>query len=362
MAADLHITKYTQQELVELFQKNSFKNFDPVPISKMRMASYINNPNGNADDFVLYLAWLDDKMVGFRSIFADRMYAINKAEKMGWFSGTWVHPDFRRMGISTKLFNEVKKDWKHRLAYTNYAPNSKKLFDKTGDFTELTKREGLRFYFTSPFYRVLGNRNSFFKRIKTPLKFLDFLTNFIIRPYSYGFQKKYKSRQNTIEKLGPTNIEKLSETYNNSVFPRALSEFRWILSYPWITTDFFNENYPFSLHAKRFGYYLVSDERTSAVALLKLRDEHLSIPYFFGESCSEELTKNILSFAVQKKIELFTCYNPIVLKAISKEKKCWLASKKMIQRYFIMKEFAAQLALDSDTIQVQDGDGDCVFT
>ena len=50
-----------------------FQNYEVVPISAIRAQSYLANPHALPDDIVLYLGLINNKLVAFRSLFADTL-------------------------------------------------------------------------------------------------------------------------------------------------------------------------------------------------------------------------------------------------------------------------------------------------
>ena len=59
--------------------------------------------------------------------------------RFAWLSGNCVDPEFRRKGFSTRLLQQAEALWDGRLMYTNYAPASKAVYDRTGQFPLLLK-------------------------------------------------------------------------------------------------------------------------------------------------------------------------------------------------------------------------------
>ncbi|MBI9067365.1 MAG: GNAT family N-acetyltransferase [Salinivirgaceae bacterium] len=365
---NIEIKKYKLSELANLFETDFIKNSEVLPISKNRLESYQNNPRAQDQDIVLYLAVLNNKIVGFRTILADIIYKENIAFKFGWFSGNWVHSEYRRRGVSTSLFNEVYRDWKGRLMFTNYAPNSKKLYDKSNKFDLLNLKEGLRLYYKSTLHKIIPKRIPQMFFITPLLKILDYLINVFLSPYSKLWNRQFGISK-TIEIASELSAEDYRFIVSNarSVFNRGEEELKWIFNYPWlIASKHTNNNYPFSQFAKRFEYISVKSRSENgtmvSLAILKIRDDQLTIPYFFDSTSSLQMLESIISIGLNKNVETITFYHEQLLSRIAKVKTRAIFSKKMVQKYFIMKSFAKNIDINTHNLNIQDGDGDCFFT
>ena len=158
----IKIIKIKLKNLLEFVESTTYQKFRNKPISILRVQSYINNTQANKEDVVLYMAFIDNELVGYRTILSDVFYDKNTKQKFGWLSGNWVHPKYRRKNISTKLFNEVIKDWDSRLMYSNYAEESKAVYDKTETFTTLKSLHGIRYYRRVCLADILPSKHVFF--------------------------------------------------------------------------------------------------------------------------------------------------------------------------------------------------------
>ncbi len=140
------IKKIRVDELESFVSSETFKRLSIVPITTLRARSYAANPLAQPGDIVLYLGFIDNQLVAFRSIFAGVINAGNSKIRFGWCSGAWVHPDLRRQGFSMLLLNEALADWNGKLMLTNYSPQTEKLFLKSGKFKVIHRFQGFRGY------------------------------------------------------------------------------------------------------------------------------------------------------------------------------------------------------------------------
>ncbi len=120
----MEIKKIRLSELEEFANSTQFQSFENKPITTFRVASQIKNPRAQPNDYVLYMGFVDDKLVAYRTLFGDHITKQGKTIRFGWCSGAWVHPGFRKEGFSTLLLNEAFDDWEGKLMFTNYAPEA----------------------------------------------------------------------------------------------------------------------------------------------------------------------------------------------------------------------------------------------
>ena len=144
------------KELDDFIRSDWFQTLPDKPISSFRVDSYLKNPHSLPDDPVLYFLKEDDRICAYRTVFVGQL--INDETRFAWLSGNWVHPEFRRTGLSEKLLNEIIIDWKRRLVFTNYAPESLQLYQKTKQFYPFYEATGRRFYLFAKTQKLFSKR------------------------------------------------------------------------------------------------------------------------------------------------------------------------------------------------------------
>ena len=363
----VQLTSIKLKNLLEFVESNTYLQFINKPISLSRVHSYINNKHANKEDVVLYMAFLNDKLVGYRTILSDIFYQENTKQKFGWLSGNWVHPKYRRKNISTKLFNEVLKDWNSRLMYSNYAEESKAVYDKTGTFTTLKSLYGIRYYRRACLADVLPPKHPFFKRTKIIWGIIDWFFNLIS---DVRFYKKTKLPSN-IQKITDWNVEVLkfmSPFKQKEFFRRDEKSYKWIANYPWmqVTIDAkkVSNTYYFSSYAQSFQstFYVVRNQQTNkidAIINISIRDQKMKIPYFYSLDTGIESTKKlVLHLARINKVNHLTIYHKKLQNSFIDT---FAIHKKFIQNYFITKRLLQEFP-KINSCEIQTGDGDGVFT
>lgn len=354
------ITTIPLKDLLDFIHSEVFRQLENKPISMLRVQSYINNPNANQDDVVLYMAFKNSQLVGYRTIFKD---VFCGKEAFGWLSGNWVHPKHRRNNISTLLFQAVLKDWQGRLMYSNYAEASKALYDKTDEFSVLQELHGFRYYRRMCLTDILPSKHQLFKLLKPMLVVSDWMTNLIV---DLQFSKqKSKFNYNIIEHWNDELTLFLSHFKKHELFKRTPQTYAWISQFPWMQTDLktkqWSKKYHFSSYAKVFqnNFYVLKDEQSKIIAIINIsiRDQKLKVPYFYSLKQGVLPAKAlILHLSKKHKINHLTIYHKEL-----QFKNQFLFKKKFTQKFFVSKGITQKHTKLHLKI-IQTGDGDGVFT
>jgi GNAT superfamily N-acetyltransferase len=360
----LNILKIKLNELESFVNSETVKQFEVTPISMLRVQSYIHNPHGLPNDVVLYVGLIEEKLVAFRTIFAGLVQTENETQRFGWCSGNWVHPGFRRKGFSEQLLNEALADWNGKLMFTNYAPNSEKLYLKTGKFSVVHQFQGFRGYLFPKTTKLI----SFAKKNRVAqigFSIIDSLI-FVFALARTWFYRSVSEADINFEVLNLPDAACYDSLKNNSVryyFNREEQELRWIFKFPWIAENkpAEAERYPFSSYSNDFKYYSVKvfDEKVLAgFFIFSVRNGHLKTLFFNLPARFDHAVAVFLKqFCINQKIEVITVYNSGVARQLFSRKFPFLRAKKYGQKIYSSFEIKNQ-----QTHRFQDGDGDVIFT
>ncbi len=103
-----------------------------------------------------------------------------------------------------------------------------------------------------------------------------------------------------------------------------------------------------------------SNNKLIAFLFFSIRNGTLKLPYFYYNNNLDEVIKVINYHIIKWKIKTFTTYHSALSKRIMELKTVALFRKKTERNYLISKSLNEKLlSLD---VEIQDGDGDCVFT
>ncbi len=358
------IIKVRLGELETFCGSELYRQFATVPITPSRAASYINNPDGKADDVALLLAFIDSRLIAFRSLFAGVLNADMEELRFGWCSGSWVEPEFRRQGLSQLLLKEALNDWNGRLMLTNYSPETESLYLKTGWFKPVHQFEGTRGYLFPKTAKLFPNlKEKLIAKILFPGidVFIDVVSRIKISFYSY--KKHGQFRFNVLEHPDEESLRFIDNYPQDYFFKRKAKEISWILNFPWISEEncLHKQNYPFSACSNSFYYRIVKVMNKGAlkgVCLFSVREGHLKTLYFWLPSHLEaELAGFLKNYTIKHRLEMLTVYHRGVAKQLAKDKYPFLHLRKVSQ-----KVYSSFDAGSYEKPKIQDGDGDRAFT
>lgn len=362
---NLDIKKIRLNELKSFIQSETFSNFTTIPITLERAKSYINNPNAKSDDVVLYLGFIKNNLVAFRTLFAGQANSGDKQIHFGWCSGSWVHQDYREKGLSSHLLNEAYLDWDKKLMFTNYAPNSEKLYLKTGWFHPIHQFNGARGYLFLKTAKLFKKENS-----KTISKAAFSIINIIIFFVSYIrilFISKQTQDNIRFETIKFPDEEcysfKNKKSKSDYLFNNDENKLKWIFQWPWISdsNNSIVENYPFSSYSKSFYYKTVKiffQNRFIGFFIFSVRTGHLKTLFFnVSDGFDKDIAAFLKRYCAKNKIEIITIYNYDISSQVFTQKFPFLHVKKYGQKIY------SSFKIDNKKqIRFHDGDGDVFFT
>ncbi|MDF1574878.1 MAG: GNAT family N-acetyltransferase [Bacteroidales bacterium] len=360
---DLRI--YTLEELKPYLYTLYSNPESLVPVSPLRLESYLRNPRADFSDPVLFEMRQRGEVVAYRTLLPDYLYdREGQSQRFAWLSGNWVHPGFRRRGISTRLLETAEEQWQGRLMYTNFAPESRAVYDRSGRFGLISIRDGFRFHLRSATEDLLAPRMGYEKLFRTT----DLLIN---RFREFGLQRFRFPGTNTCQVKQVNGFiaqlsELVSKQQRDTLFRRDREIFQWALEYPWLTEQGCDPiNYHFSYRASRFEniiYHLIhSDGKSHGIIWLLIHNNALSVPYLFAtekglQNCMAEV---IVRTMIDKGCTHSTIRNAELREKMLAFKKIFLSVRKMPQLIFAHHKLTG---LIPENPVIHDGDGDVMFT
>ncbi len=345
------------------------QRYDPssslVPVSPLRLASFQHNPRALPDDPVLYEMRQGNDLVAFRTLLPDWYFdGKGRMHRFAWLSGNYVLPAYRRQGISSRLLEQAEAEWKGRLMYTNYAPASKAVYDRSGQFRLLVRREGARYYLRAASADLMKGRTA----LQPLLPFADRLINRVVerKLARYSPEPFGECITECFQGSGPTPGEFSSFTTKDSLFRRDGQIFSWILRYPWVSeSEARNPAYPFSSHSGRFEnllyrFQLPGKDEPGWLWLL-INDRKLAAPYLIlpHGSYLPHMARTLLDTMIRAGCSHATIRNEGLREALIPHRHWFLSVRSMPQLIFCHKKLEGSLPRK---FSLQDGDGDVVFT
>lgn len=360
----MDVRVYSLEELEKHIQAIHSDGNQPSPLSPLRLQSYLNNPRARSSDPVLFELRIKNKLVAYRTLLPDTFFdARGNSHSFAWLSGNWVDPEYRRKGYSTRLLREAETGWEGRLMYTNYAPASKAVYDRRGKFPVLFERKGKRFYLRAAAEDLLAERLG----ARGLLRIGDQAVNRLREKKLQAFEGLDGDLCH-LEKVASLNgaaRDLVNRMQEGSLFRRDAEVFDWILAYPWLTEDTREAlNYHFSYRAEQFENILLSftlPDGSRGMLWMLLNNQALNVPYVFAESdllypC---MARTLIQYMVSRNCAFTTIRHADLAEQLARFKKLFIHIRDMPQLIFAHTSIEKQVPRDRE---IQDGDGDVVFT
>lgn len=356
----IDIIQLNKQQLEGFTTSEAFKTFDFAPISELREKSHIRNPRAQDNDTLLFLAYEDGQLAGYLGMLPDDI--TNKAGDLlhfGWLTTLFVSEKHRGKQIAQKLLYAAEEAYKGNLMITEFTESAGRLYYKIGLFQDFGAKKAVRYYFKSNLAELLPGKKKIFNDNKDLLKIIDKSLNIFIPYFSKGKNHMYKISQEWTQELENfiTNQEK------NSI-SRSAQDFKWIINYPWLSTEKEQANYLFSSFSQDYKMFWVNiyrNEKIVAAILCSTRNAHLKVLYYFGEQ--SDISASLLPTIIREyKSKMLTIYDDQLNYVIKKHNYLKpLYSKSLLRKYLIHKSFKEKLGQDF-VFDFKDGDGDFCFT
>ncbi|MCW0482706.1 GNAT family N-acetyltransferase [Gaoshiqia sediminis] len=355
----MELRKVLLKDMDAFVQTNWFLQLPDQPVSLLRADSYLHNPHALPDDPVLYFLQEADRIIAYRTVFPARL--TNEEKRFAWLSGNWVHPDFRRQGLSDKLLREIVIDWEQRLLFTNYAPASLQLYLKTQLFHPVYAGVGRRFYLFARTRKLFQLR---YPQLKWGWAGADFLIRLAASIRLLAFKNREEKDFSFQKMRWPDDdcLQLAEKQQSESLFLRGRRELQWILRFPWISTVDGQQadRYAFSSFAEQFFYQTVKvfhHGNFVGFLMYSVRDAHLKTLHgHFEMDCTAPLARFLVQAAAVNRLEMITVLNPALAEAIFRASSPFLFSKKINHQIY------ASFPVSAKNLKIQDGEGDFIFS
>lgn len=353
---------YTLETFKAFVESDQYVQLKHKPISPHRFASYLKNPFLKKDKLVAVLCFLGEELLAYRTLLMDEVETEFGKESIVWFSGVWVRPDYRGQGLAKQLFQMVKEVYGDALMSVDHAPASKALYLSTGDMSPISV-EGRRYYRRFCTSTILGRRQGFLAYFKDFWKWFDGKANCIV-DWRHNNRLETTIGNYTFSAIEVKDIKEplFSKLQSNYLFPRTVSNLKWVFNNPWVLRGKKDERYHFSDFAYDFEqllYRVESKGKTIGYLMFTIKDRQLRIPIFMLEKGEKEAAQFILKLADFHRLNYLSVFHPKVQSIINTRIFSRLFSKKLTRYYIGSTGLINRIkALDK---YLSDGDGDAIF-
>ncbi len=283
----MRIVEVTVGELSDFVNSPEYLRLDVKPITPLRAVSQAKNPDAAASDIALIYACENNSLLSFAGLIPAALNHNNgfAASNSGW----WVNPE-KGKALGLPLFLRAFSGSNRRMFFTDCPAYTKEILDKTGCFTffppVVGKRWFMRFYSGSRL-----KKNGYNKYAVTFARGIDLLLNSINIPFMPSGRKENSTGGYEVyqcQKLDGSVVSFIGEHSGDYFLRQDIAKLNWIVSQPWVTTSTTDTiNYPFTYEVQNFSqHFLVirKEGEIRAVLLLSMRDNHVTLPFYYGSS------------------------------------------------------------------------------
>jgi hypothetical protein len=354
--------------ILDFTSTEEFKNNPVIPITPHRAISHSMNPRGHPDDIILVLAYNEtDELIGYIGVLPDKLSLIS-GHRIAWNSCWWVDP-VRGKEVAMELFYRFLDRWNKQVLFADLTPLTYKIICKTG-FFQGKIRTGARGYLRMPLSEILSMKNRVFRFFKWLFSACDFIFNIFweVRLRIWQNRNKMDEKMNWIfiRDLDSSIINLIQKESTRELIGRGEDELNWIRDYPWISQmkdKTFAPRYHFTSYARRFEHHRVKiteNNQIKAFFIITIRNNHLKIPYLYYDAGSlPGVMDFLLHFMISSKVRYISVFRNDLAEYLLANQTPMIWKKRITRYTAISKDIIGILPED---YQLQDGDGDCVFT
>ncbi len=344
----------------------SFEQLPYIPISPLRAISQQQNPNAEADDPALVVAYDENlEVLAYFGCLPDSLRETT-SEKVCWSSCWWVHPQKGKAAVMPVFYKGLQL-WKGKMLFDALPKRSRIVLEKMGYFS-FWKIEGIHAFLRFKLHKIIPARIPFLAPLKNIFYLIDSLIN-IFLPIKFVFWKRRNPRSvgiriDQIKHVDETTIQFIQALAGNDLILKGRRSFNWIHQSPWLSSNnSYTDQYHFSSHAKHFENILLNvyqNDELIAFFWLTIRDGTAKLPYCYVLQEKKDIaTTALLHQLIQLPIDTFICFQANILDALNKNHPPFLFKKHLTKVFGWTKTLDQYFEKDP---YIQDGDGDGVFT
>lgn len=356
-------------ELPDFVKSELWQQLTPKPLTELRAISQFHNPRANPNDIALIIAYENQTLTGLVGIFPN---LINGQVGQAAFSNTcwWAHPEKGKQ-LAIPLFLKAFAECGQRMFMTDCTPHTLSILEKTNWFEFPDTTPGIRGFLKFNLHEIIPAKLSGTRKLTPLLKLSDQTLNFLLAPYQKAMRFKFNRNILKIEYLASLNEKLYTFIENHSLNEftrRSGKDLEWIMQFPWIRTQNTDQpdtpiEYPFSHIVESFEQYFIkitSSDQTIGLLLISVKNGHMKVPYaYFDEKDAHNVVKVIYQQALRKNVVTLTVFCPQLVEEMDTAPHPFIFRKKIKRLMAISKQLSG---FYKQYPQIQDGDGDIVFT
>ena len=365
----VQVQEFTIADLRKRLESGSWFEGDPIPLTRERALSHINNPRADDSDVALLVAYDDEMVIAHLGILPDHVFVGEQGHKIGWLTAWWANPDRKYSGSGIMLMMRALSRYKNGVGASGFSEDAKAIYIATKCFKTIKELPGLSAFARFDLTHMLPKRLPPLAHFWPLLQCADAMANLFVRlrqylwrrvnPLPVGFRLEY------VPELDAEAGQFIERHPQNGLARRGAREINWIARYSWMTCTPLNSPPAFrfetTAQSRRSYHLMIRDAscRLVAVVLLHIIDNHLIIPCCCHDNQAALVARIIGHHLIELRLKRITTFRTDLIEQFGQSRFPWVIQKQCARSWILAGQAAV---VGTKPVGVQDGDGDCAFT
>ncbi|HEX5221471.1 MAG TPA: hypothetical protein VFZ59_18050 [Verrucomicrobiae bacterium] len=362
----VQIKTYTIADLRQRLACGTWFEGNPIPVTRERVWSQVNNPRADDADVALLVATENEMVIAHLGIVPDFVFAGGQKLKIGWLTAWWANPDRKYSGTGMMLMMRAMGFYKAGVGASGFSNDAKAVYSATKRFKTVQELRGMTAFARFDLANLLPKRLPVLAKVRWLLAGADALANGLVLLRQCLWRRGNALPADVkIEYVPALDAEAnafLEQHAENQLSRRGSREVNWIANHSWMTIAPLlpPPSFRFDTTARTHRNLLLKvrrEQRLVAVLHLSMIDDHLILPTCCHDQEAELTARIIGNHLVAMRLKRITTFRRDLLECFERSGFPWVARKERV-RPWILSGPAGEIA----RVGVQDGDGDCAFT
>jgi hypothetical protein len=362
----VQIKTYTIADLRQRLESGTWFEGDPIPLTRQRAWSQVNNPRAEDADVALLIASESEKVIAHLGIVPDFVFVGGQKLKIGWLTAWWANPDRKYSGTGMMLMMRAMGFYKAGVGASGFSNDAKAVYGATKRFKTVQELRGLTAFARFDLANLLPKRLPILTKARWLLVAADTMANWLVLMRQWLWRRSNSVPSDVeIEYVPALDAEAgafLEQHSQNQLSRRGSQEVNWIAAYSWMTIAPLvpPPAFRFDTTARNHLNLLLKvrrNQRLVAVLHLSMIDDHLILPTCCHDQEADLVARVIGNHLAVMRLKRLTTFRRDLLECFEKSGFPWVARRDRV-RPWILSGPAGEIS----GVGVQDGDGDCAFT
>lgn len=359
---------YTIADLRQRLDSGKWFEGDPIPLTRERALSQVNNPRAEDNDIALMVACEGETVIAHLGIVPDFVFVKGERVRMGWLTAWWANPDRKYSGTGMLLMMRAMACYKAGVGASGFSSDAKAVYAATKRFKTIQELRGLTAFARFDLAHLLPRRLPALASMRPLLRGVDVLANCLVALRQYWWRRENPLPSDIqLEYVPSLDAEAnafLESHPENQLSRRGAREMNWIARCSWMTISPLTSSpaFRFDTTACSQRGLLIKvrrGQRLVAVLHLSMIDDHLILPVCCHDQETEAVARIVGHHVASMRLKRITTYRRDLIEYFEKTGFPWVLQKERTRPWVLS---GAVAEVGSQHLGVQDGDGDCAFT